>query len=243
MYSLTLNYKGLPYKTTFLNFVDIKPTLQANNIPPSEGESYTLPAIIDPATGQAISDSAKIAVYLDTQVTSMIPYSSLIPTHCIFLSQYPDTPAVFPASTRAAQVAFMKSAGMGIGKAAFPLVLMDIFNNLDEKDTEYFRRTREAAFGGAPLEAITPKGEKREATKAALRAALDNAAKEIAAHSGDAPFFGGDSPVFADFAIAGSIFGLLKSLGSDHDVCQVFLTHEWASKYIAALEKYASIES
>lgn len=71
-FSYTLNLKGLPYKTTFLNFVDIKPTFQAAKVPPSEGEFYTVPAIIDPATGAAVSDSVKIAVYLDTQVTSPI---------------------------------------------------------------------------------------------------------------------------------------------------------------------------
>jgi glutathione S-transferase len=47
---------------------------------------YSLPVIQDPKTGKVISDSARIADYLD--------------------STYPDTPKVIPAGTHALQKAF-----------------------------------------------------------------------------------------------------------------------------------------
>ena len=69
LHRFILNYKGLPYKTVFLNFVDIKPTLQALDVPPLEGDHYTVPAIIDKDTGRRVSDSYRIAEYLDAQVS------------------------------------------------------------------------------------------------------------------------------------------------------------------------------
>ncbi|KZV63655.1 hypothetical protein PENSPDRAFT_616282 [Peniophora sp. CONT] len=219
----TLNYKGIPYKTTFVNFVDIKPTLQEAGIPPSEGEAYTVPAIIDHKTGQKLSESARIAGYLD--------------------AAYPETPAVFPASTREAQITFMKTIGAPLLYAAFPIILLDTFNGLDEKDKEYWRRTREARFG-APLEAIVPKGERLTAALAAVGATLDNAAKEIAKHAGEgALFFGGDAPSFADITLAAAFKAIITGTGREGDVSKVILGHEWASKFFEAFEKWASIEA
>ncbi|KAK7996149.1 hypothetical protein PG991_015616 [Apiospora marii] len=43
---LMLNYKQIPYKTVFLEFPDIEPTLKELGLPPNEtGHQYTVPAI------------------------------------------------------------------------------------------------------------------------------------------------------------------------------------------------------
>ncbi|KZV74445.1 hypothetical protein PENSPDRAFT_648077 [Peniophora sp. CONT] len=219
----TLNYKGLPYKTTYLNFVDIKSTFQAKNIPPSQGDAYTVPAIFDHATGKAVSDSARIAEYLD--------------------SQYPDTPPVYSPSTREAQIAFEGLVRARFGFAVLPLILLDIYDGVEDKDKEYWRRTREALFKG-PLESIVPQGEKRTAQLESVRAGLDVVAKEIAEHAGEgALFFGGDSPCFADITLAATFKSILIKCDPEFDACKVILSNEWAAKYIDAFEKWASIEN
>ncbi|GAW07249.1 AChain Crystal Structure Of Glutathione Transferase Gstfua3 From Phanerochaete Chrysosporium [Lentinula edodes] len=89
----SLNYKGLSYRTEWIEYPDIEalcikigaaPTdVKADGITPD----YTLPVIYDPSTDKTISDSFAIALYLDTA--------------------YPDTPKLFPPGTQALQEAFV----------------------------------------------------------------------------------------------------------------------------------------
>ncbi|KAJ7692823.1 hypothetical protein B0H14DRAFT_3046237 [Mycena olivaceomarginata] len=62
---LLLNYKQIPYKTTWVNFPDIAKVLTAAGAPPTRTGTapYTVPAIVDGE--KAISDSRKIAEYLE----------------------------------------------------------------------------------------------------------------------------------------------------------------------------------
>jgi glutathione S-transferase len=86
---LNLNYKRIPYKTVWVEYPYIKPlylelkqepTTIANGKP-----EYTLPAIHDPNTGTFVSDSFRIAQYLD--------------------KTYPDRPLI-PEGTAGLQSAF-----------------------------------------------------------------------------------------------------------------------------------------
>ena len=116
--------------------------------------------------------------------------------------QYPNTPSVYPSNTREAQIAFEKNVRQPFAFTVFPLVMMDIYDGVEDKDREYFRRTREALFGGT-LESVVPQGEKRKAQLELVRAGLDKVAQEIATHAGEgALFFGGDTPCFADMSLA-----------------------------------------
>ncbi|KZV74461.1 hypothetical protein PENSPDRAFT_573097 [Peniophora sp. CONT] len=220
----TLNYKGIPYKTTYLSFVEIKPALQAASVPPLEADFYTVPSIIDHATGQAISDSMRIAEYLD--------------------AQYPDTPTILPASTREAQMAFENNVRQPFAFTIFPIILMDFYNNiLVDQDKEYFRRTREAQFG-APLESVVPQdAAQRKARIDVVRAGLENVAKEVAKHAGEgALFFGGDKPCFADIILAATFKSLTMGFGTEYDLCKAILSNEWAAKFIHAFDKWGSYE-
>ncbi|KZV63657.1 hypothetical protein PENSPDRAFT_657117 [Peniophora sp. CONT] len=219
----TLNYKGLPYKTTYINFVDLKPTFQAAGIPPSSGDAYTVPAIFDPATGQAVSDSFCIAEYLD--------------------AQYPDTPPLLPPSTRDAQITFEKTVRQPFAFTLFPLILLEIYSAVEEKDKPYFRRTREALFGG-PLESIVPTGSKRVAQLEAVRAGLDKVEKVIVEYAGEGKiFFGGDEPCFADMSLASTFKSLMVKCDEEYDACKVILGHDWAKKFVEAFEKWGSYEA
>ena len=66
----TLNIKGIPYKTIWVEFPDVKALCQkigaAPTLPLPDGTMmYTLPTLYDPNTKTAVSDSAAIARYLD----------------------------------------------------------------------------------------------------------------------------------------------------------------------------------
>lgn len=67
-----LNFKKVPYKTTWVPLPDVSTVRSALNIPASrtfaDGSPYhTLPIISDPATGRIIGDSFEIAMYLQEQ--------------------------------------------------------------------------------------------------------------------------------------------------------------------------------
>jgi len=87
----TLNLKGIPYKTEWVEYPDIEPICKKLGIAPTYknadgSDRYTIPAIHDPSTGVYISDSVLIAEYLD--------------------KTYPYTPQVFPHHTHALHAAF-----------------------------------------------------------------------------------------------------------------------------------------
>jgi hypothetical protein len=87
---LVLNYKSIPYKTVWVEYVNIQRACQAIGATATEkrpnGEPrYTLPTIVVADTGEVISDSAKIAVYLD--------------------ARYPDKP-LFPVDKVGEQLAY-----------------------------------------------------------------------------------------------------------------------------------------
>ncbi|KAK0452716.1 uncharacterized protein EV420DRAFT_1630370 [Desarmillaria tabescens] len=69
-----LNYKGLPYRTEWVDSPTSKPS---DGVAPH----YTLPLLHDHSTGASVSESAAIARYLD--------------------KTYPETPVVIPAGTNA----------------------------------------------------------------------------------------------------------------------------------------------
>ncbi|KAJ5295342.1 hypothetical protein PENANT_c001G05959 [Penicillium antarcticum] len=67
-----LNFKRVPYKTTWVPLPDISAVRAPLNIPPSrrfaDGSAYfTLPVITDPITETTVGDSFEIAVYLNEQ--------------------------------------------------------------------------------------------------------------------------------------------------------------------------------
>lgn len=66
---LVLNYKGIPYKTEWLEYPDLEPTFKSFGIPPNaEGSAYSIPTIR--IGDKYVVDSAKIAAELEKQYPS-----------------------------------------------------------------------------------------------------------------------------------------------------------------------------
>ncbi|TFK32250.1 hypothetical protein BDQ12DRAFT_692832 [Crucibulum laeve] len=177
----TLNYKGMPYKTEWVEYPHIEGICKKMGIPPTTkwpdgSDRYTLPAIYDSSTGTGVADSLLIAAYLD--------------------KTYPDTPKVLPSGTAALQDAFVDAFMSKLGSAQkifFPIMLKLI----NTPSTDYVL----AAVKRASQDALLVK-EDPEADWKSLKdgfSALDGWYQK----NGGGPFIMGDTPSFGDFAVGG----------------------------------------
>ena len=136
---VVLNYKGLPYRTEWVEYPDIEPTLRSIGGEPTakvplddgsggEKDHYTLPAIHDSSTGAVITDSWAIAEYLDTN--------------------YPSTPRIFPFSGCQTSIWVFRStfAGRMFGDV-YEIIVPRVVGILREGSVGYFIKTREKQFG------------------------------------------------------------------------------------------------
>jgi glutathione S-transferase len=181
-----LSYKRLPFNTIWVEYPDVEETLKAAGIVPSSIKPdgtplYTLPAIIDPATGAALSDSFIIAEYLD--------------------KTYPDTPSVIPPGTRALQSAFL-DAIIPCLAPMFPFGMKQSCDALmNPKSEDYFRRTRkELVLGGKSVDEIVPQGESAKEEWKKFETGFGKMAGWM---NKEDKFIMGDHASLADFAIGG----------------------------------------
>jgi glutathione S-transferase len=183
---LALAHKGLEVETIPWRFTE------KDVIAPSmQGR---VPVIVD--GGRWISDSWAIATYLELT--------------------YPDNPTLFSGMAgHALSRLYSAHADILVG-TIFPFIALDIFANLHEKDSQYFRSSREARVG-KPLEAFVAGRQDRLApfreSLAPFRLVLKTQ-----------PFFGGEQPLYADYALFGpfqwarctSSFALLEGTDPMH---------------------------
>ncbi|TVY30815.1 Glutathione S-transferase-like protein ustS [Lachnellula hyalina] len=137
---LMLNYKKIPYRTVFLEFPDIEPTLKGLGLVLGGSASkYTVPAIHHVPTNTYMMDSTPIAQFLE--------------------STYPDPPV--PLTSELGREIESK-ARVVVGMAFRTSVMPREMGILSPRAQEYFRRTREAAFGH-PLEDLLDPGKEDQA--------------------------------------------------------------------------------
>ncbi|KAF9564189.1 hypothetical protein CPC08DRAFT_272712 [Agrocybe pediades] len=224
-----LNYKGLPYRTEWVEYPDIaehakkhglKPTGEKN--PWDGGPYYSLPAIHDEATGIYISDSWLIAEYLE--------------------KQYPDTPSVFPNNTKGLQEAL----GNTYDSLLDPLwnfILPLTAGRLNPRSEEYFIRTRSLAFG-KPLAEVLPTGEQATTEWAQIKEIMNKVDGWFAKTDDKGPFILGDVISWADFEIAGNKIWMKVIWGEDSEQWKDVASWNggrWEN-LLKALEKYSSVD-
>ncbi|KAK1069743.1 hypothetical protein LTR74_004622 [Friedmanniomyces endolithicus] len=128
---LMLNYKKIPYRTIFLEFPDIEPTLKKLGVDPGTIPSgqkntfYSVPTIQHLPTNTLLMDSSRIAHFLETT--------------------YPDPPVplVSPLGTK-----IETHSRLVIGNVFRTSIMPRETHILSPRSQEYFRRTREARLGG-----------------------------------------------------------------------------------------------
>ncbi|EKM76096.1 hypothetical protein AGABI1DRAFT_79084 [Agaricus bisporus var. burnettii JB137-S8] len=221
-----LNFKKIPYKTIYLEFPELKGVLQKAGAQPLVSEKhgmvfYTSPAIVDNETEPAISDSFKIAEYLD--------------------KRYPDTPKAFPLGSEALQAAFHDQFFKHLFSFA-PFIVGKVPNVLNQVSSDYYRDTREKMFG-KPFEEIYPVGEDLVKDLAQAEEFFDTLNGWYSESRG--PYFMGDNPSFADFVVGGFLLSLKIIHGEDSAEWKSITT--WSNgrwqKLLMDLEKYACTES
>ena len=144
-----LNIKNIPYKTVWVEFPDIenlckKIGAEATGRKPDGRAHYTLPAIYDPNTKTAVSNSIKIARYLD--------------------KTYPDTRVVLPVEGDAFIAMFEEKLWSVFPTfAPFNIIVPPLYDIIRPASKPYFRSTREERLG--PFEELAPIGSAKRAEK------------------------------------------------------------------------------
>ncbi|RDB16096.1 Glutathione S-transferase-like protein ustS [Hypsizygus marmoreus] len=221
----SLNFKGLPYKTVWVEYPDIAELSKKLGIAPTSegpnGPSYTLPAIYDPTTGTALAESTAIAEYLD--------------------KTYPDTPQLLPPGSHSLQHVFI-SAYMPTLAPLWQFALPATNKILNPRSEEYFRRTREATFGKT-LEDLVPSGAAREVEWAKVKSGYDVVDGWLQKNKASGPYFLGKEHTFADFVVASFTIWLKKIWGEDSPEWKDIKTWNegrWDA-FLKELEKYETI--
>ncbi|TFK52681.1 hypothetical protein OE88DRAFT_1627746 [Heliocybe sulcata] len=219
---LALNFKGVPYKTVWVEYPDIEALSKEIGAAPTgvKGDgspSYTLPTIYDPKTKKAISDSQEIAEYLD--------------------ATYPSTPLLFPKGTLALQIAFQEAFTTAALLNLFAPLLQESVTVLNEKSAVYFRQTRETTYG-KKLEEFSPYGAVRDEHWAKTKTGFSTVAGWIKKSGGT--FVMGDTPSYADLSTAAWLLWVRQVRGAgsaDFKAIQAWDGGFWG-QYLASLDKY-----
>jgi glutathione S-transferase len=219
-----LNLKQLRYKTVYLEFPEIRGVLQQAGASPTSNIDgtpvYSLPTIVDDATGAAICDSFKIAEYLD--------------------KHYPETPKAFPPGSEALQAAFYHQF-LEMFLVFAPILITKTPSVLNPVSYEYYHRAREEMFG-KPFGEIMPGGEELDQLWKKTGEFFDLVDRWY--EKSDGPYFMGSIPSFADFVV-GSLVLSLKIFdgeeGEDWKRVAAWNNGRWV-RLVRDLEMFASTD-
>ncbi|CRG83090.1 hypothetical protein PISL3812_00438 [Talaromyces islandicus] len=192
---LMLNYKNIPYRTVFVEFPDIEPTIKGLGIGESAAGSkhkYTVPAIQHVPTDTYLMESASIAEFLE--------------------STYPNPPVPL-TSELGREIESQARAVVGT-TFAISIIPREV-NILSPRAQEYFRRTREALLGHRLEDMLDT--AKEDQSWDALADEISAVGELMRTNNADGPFVLGAQPSYTDFFIAGS---LQSSRMVDEDVFQ-----------------------
>ena len=140
------------------------------------GISATVPVVED--GDSTVSDSWEIAEYLERT--------------------YPDRPTLFGNEQGLALTRFVESwVNMSVNPVIASLIVKDIHDILSPEDQTYFRESREKRFGKT-LEVVQ---ENREDRVHILHTALKPFGRILKQQN----YFGGDTPLYADYILYGSL--------------------------------------
>lgn len=151
------------------------------------GDSRRVPVIRDGDT--VVEESYEIAKYLE--------------------ATYPDAPSLFEgAGAEALTLQIINWAQTAVHPEVVKLCLLDIYNSLAPADQEFFRATREKMFGCTLEEFDASHKKDGDGLKQALLPLELTLKKQ--------KFIGGNSPLFADYAVFGGLQWLRVSAGKDY---------------------------
>ncbi|SFM86025.1 glutathione S-transferase [Bradyrhizobium sp. Rc3b] len=145
---------------------------------------------------------------------------------------FPDRPSLFGGEGGCAMARMINAFGdIAVVGGIFPLIVADIPKNLAEIDAAYFRKSREARFGGKSLEAVMAS---RDTGVVAFRKSLEVMRQTLKKQ----PFIGGAAPNYADYVVFGGfqwarVVSPFKLLETDDPV------YAWREKLLDAFDGMA----
>ncbi len=200
-FRIALLYKGLSFKTEWLEYPEIEPAMIKLGAEPSTRKKpdgspvYTLPVIHDTTTGKVIADSIKIAEYLD--------------------DTYLDKPTLFPFGARAPIHMFHEFFSSLISPFV-PLIVPPMCSKLNPSSEEYYRRLWKGLLGVEVKLVHPPPGPKREAAWVAMKASLSKLAVVLQKNGADkGPYFYGDTFSHADIIVVAFLHWARAILGQE----------------------------
>lgn len=199
---MSLKHKGLDFETIPWRFTDKDAIAFTHQI--------FVPVLVDDKT--IVNDSWRIAEYLD--------------------QAYPDRPKLFDSAMAKSEARFIGHwADIAVHGPVSRMIILDIYNQIDPKDREYFRTTREKRFG-KPLEAVQAE---RETAKEDLGKALAPMRRSIK----EQPFLAGEKPGYADYTLFGAfqwarVISDYEILKPDDEIGQ------WRARMLALFGGYAA---
>ncbi|KAF5348612.1 hypothetical protein D9756_009571 [Leucocoprinus leucothites] len=215
-----LDFKGIPYHIVPVDYCDIESALKEAGVGPSGkrkdgSDVYTVPSIVDSNTGAKITDSIKIALYLE--------------------ETYPETPSIFPHNSAALHQAFFAYFNSTVAPI-WSTILPRVAEIMDDRPKAWYIELRSKTLG-KPLAETDPVGEEREDLFRKMKDAFSLFDGFYQKSGGQ--FIMGSSPGFADLMIAGVVQGL-KVWGEDSQEWQEFSSWNggrWV-QLLGALENY-----
>ncbi|EIN07717.1 hypothetical protein PUNSTDRAFT_120997 [Punctularia strigosozonata HHB-11173 SS5] len=216
-----LAFKGLPFKTVWVEFPDIAGACKKIGAPPTETNPdgspyYTLPVIQDPSTGKVVSDSWAIVEYLD--------------------NTYPDRPALLPKGTLGLQWAFTYTSMQVAIDEMLANMMFDVYKLLPPRSQDYFRVTREKFFG-CKLEEIST-GQKYIDQWGKTEAGFTKIKDVIKKNGEGAQFVMGDTVSFGDLFLASWLLWIRQTAsGEQWEKVRGWDAGFWG-KFVDSLVKY-----
>jgi glutathione S-transferase len=219
LFRYSLNYKGLPYRTEWVEFPDIEAHCKAIGASATSTNAdgspfYTLPVIKDLSTGAVVSESAAIAKYLD--------------------DTYPSTPALFVDSESISQLAFIQAHGDAT-KELWDFALPRI--KLHPVSDAYLRRTKEPLWG-KKMEDISPIGEEKEKQWGRLKEDWGRLAGRFPE---DKTLVLGDRLSFADIVVVAHVALVKRLMPEEWDEVRTWHGGRWAAMLDHFEQHYSTV--
>ncbi|KAK1230688.1 hypothetical protein PQX77_006220 [Marasmius sp. AFHP31] len=189
----SLNLKGIPYTAVEITMPEVESTAKSIGAAPTmnimDGSpKYTVPIIHDSTTGKVVSDSFRIAEYLD--------------------ETYPDTPRIIPAGTRTLQSSFCTLVFTSFAPLLPIIRPVTVANHLPPEVGEALKK----AFGEGAVKSTLTAEEEAEVWKKVVQGFRLIA--QGYESSTDSPFvMGGAEPTFADIFMTAFLWWIQLALG------------------------------
>jgi glutathione S-transferase len=209
---LALSFKQVEFTTKWVDILDISKTRQALGCPAVRqfddgSDFYTLPMVLDPASGRTVGDSFDIANFLEDTFPksggSLFPHDSTC-TGLDYESPFRDTPFFAPLSIREGaknddyarfnvHVDATFTANIGLVAQFMPF-------NPDTAEAVKDLFCQRAHLNS--WDDLSIQGEAREPLKAALKTSLESLAQLFKVHE-NGPYLEGERATYADLIVGG----------------------------------------